>query len=53
MNLNSAYQVVRHVRPLHTEQISEEGSHTYRLKLNITDEIPENNQASAVVQISG
>lgn len=41
----------RHVRPLRTEQISEEGSHTYRLKLNVTDEIPENNQASAIVQI--
>ena len=41
----------RHVRPLLTEQISEEGSHTYRLKLNVTDEIPENNQADAVVQI--
>ena len=41
----------RHVRPLRTEQISEEGSHTYRLKLNVTDEIPENNQAAAVVQI--
>ena len=41
----------RHVRPLLTEQISEEGSHTYRLKLNVTDEIPENNQAAAVVQI--
>lgn len=41
----------RHVRSLLTEQISEEGSHTYRLKLNVTDEIPENNQAAAVVQI--
>ncbi len=41
----------RHVRPLRTEQISEEGSHTYRLKLNVTDEIPENNQADAVVRI--
>lgn len=41
----------RHVRPLLTEQISEEGSHTYRLKLNVTDEIPENNQADAVVRI--
>ena len=41
----------RHVRSLRTEQISEEGSHTYRLKLNVTDEIPENNQASSVVQI--
>ena len=41
----------RHVRSLLTQQISEEGSRTYRLKLNIIDEIPENNQASAVVQI--
>ena len=41
----------RHVRPLLTEQISEEGSHTYRLKLNVIDEIPENNQADAVVRI--
>ena len=41
----------RHVRSLLTDQISEEGSHTYRLKLNVTDEIPENNQADAVVQI--
>ena len=41
----------RHVRPLRTQQISEEGSRTYRLKLNVTDEIPENNQADAVVQI--
>ena len=40
-----------HVRPLLTQQISEESSRTYRLKLNVTDEIPENNQASAVVQI--
>ena len=41
----------RHVRFLRTQQISEEGSHAYRLKLNLIDEIPENNQASAVVQI--
>ncbi len=41
----------RHVRPLLTEQISEAGSHTYRLKLNVTDEIPENNQVDAAVQI--
>ena len=41
----------RHVLPLPTQQISEEGSHTYRLKLNVTDEIPENNQAYATVQI--
>lgn len=41
----------RHVYPLLTQQITEEGSRTYRLKLNVTDEIPENNQASAVVQI--
>ena len=41
----------RHVRPLGTQRLSEEGSHTYRLKLNVTDEIPENNQANAVVQI--
>ena len=40
-----------HVLPLPTQQISEEGSHTYRLKLNVTDEIPENNQAYATVQI--
>ena len=37
--------------PYPTQQISEEGSHTYRLKLNVTDEIPENNQAYATVQI--
>ena len=41
----------RHVYPLLTQQITEEGSRTYRLKLNVTDEIPENNQASAIVQI--
>ena len=41
----------RHVRPLLTQQIFEEGVHTYRLKLNVTDEIPENNQANAIVQI--
>ncbi len=41
----------RHVRPLLTQQISEEGIHAYRLKLNLIDEIPENNQADAVVQI--
>ncbi len=41
----------RHVRSLITEQISEEGSHAYRLKLDVLDEIPENNQADAVVQI--
>ena len=41
----------RHVRPLLTEQISEEGRHTYRLKLNVTDAIPENNQVDAVVRI--
>ena len=41
----------RHVRFLITEQISEEGSHTYRLKLNVLDDIPENNQSDAVVQI--
>lgn len=41
----------RYVYPLLTQQITEEGSRTYRLKLNVTDEIPENNRASAVVQI--
>ena len=41
----------RHVRALTTEQIGEEGNRTYRLKLDIIDEIPENNQADAVVQI--
>ena len=41
----------RHVRSLLPQQLSEEGSRTYRLKLNVTDEIPENNQTDAVVQI--
>lgn len=41
----------RHIRSLLTQQISEEGIHTYRLKLNLTDEIPENNQADGIVQI--
>ena len=41
----------RHIRSLITEQITEEGVHTYRLKLNVLDEIPENNRADAVVKI--
>ena len=51
MNLNGHLSSGRHVRPLLTQQILEEGVHTYRLKLNVTDEIPENNQANAIVQI--
>ena len=33
--------------------VSEEGSHRYELKLNVTDEILENNQGYAVVQVQG
>ena len=33
--------------------VSEEGNHRYELKLNVTDEILENNQGYAVVQVQG
>lgn len=41
----------RNVLTLPTQQVSENRPHTYQLKLNVRDEIPENNQAYAVVQI--
>ena len=41
----------RNVLALPTQQVSEDRPHTYHLKLNIIDEILENNQASGVVQI--
>ena len=41
----------RNVFTLPTQQVSEDRPHTYHLKLNIIDEILENNQASGVVQI--
>lgn len=41
----------RNVLSLPTQQIIEEGTYRYELKLNITDEIPENNQGYGVVKI--
>lgn len=41
----------RHVLSLPMQQISEEGNYRYELKLNVTDEIPENNQGYGVVKI--
>ncbi len=38
---------------LPAQQLSEEGIHTYQLKLNVTDEIPENNSAYEVVKVQG
>ena len=40
-----------HVLPFVMQPISEEGNHRYQLKLNVTDEIPENNQGYDVVTI--
>ena len=37
--------------PLTMESISEEGNHRYQLTLNVTDEIPENNQGYGVATI--
>ena len=41
----------RHVLELPVQQVSEEGIHTYQLKLNVSDAIPENNHAYGVVKI--
>ena len=41
----------RNVLPLPMQQISEAGNYRYELKLNVTDEIPENNQGYGVVKI--
>ena len=40
-----------HPLSLTPEQFLEEGTHRYTLKLNVTDEIPENNQGHGVVTI--
>ena len=40
-----------HLLSLTTEQSLEEGNHRYTLRLNVTDEIPENNQGHGVVTI--
>ena len=40
-----------HPLSLTTEQSSEEGNHRYTLRLDVTDEIPENNQGHTVVTI--
>ena len=40
-----------HSLPLTIEPVSEEGNHRYQLTLNVTDEIPENNQGYGVVTI--
>ena len=41
----------RHVLELPVQQVREEGIHTYQLKLNVSDAIPENNHAYGVVKI--
>ncbi len=41
----------RNVLTLPTQQVSEDLPHTYQLKLNVSDEILENNQAYGLVQI--
>ena len=41
----------RNVLSLPSQQISEEGNYRYELKLNVIDEIPENNQGYGVVKI--
>ena len=41
----------KNVLTLPTQQVSEDQPHTYQLKLNVIDEILENNQAYGVVQI--
>ena len=41
----------RNVLSLPTQQISEAGNYRYELKLNVTDEIPENNRGYGVVKI--
>ena len=41
----------RNVLPLPMQQIIEEGNYRYELKLNVTDEIPENNQGYGVVKV--
>ena len=42
-----------HAIPITVPPVSEEGNHRYELKLNVTDEILENNQGYAVVKIQG
>ncbi len=41
----------RHVLELPVQQVKAEGIHTYHLKLNLSDAIPENNHAYGVVKI--
>lgn len=41
----------RHVLELPVQQVHEEGVHTYQLKLNVSDAVPENNHAYSVVRI--
>ena len=42
-----------HAIPITVPAVSEEGNHRYELKLNVTDEILENNQGYAVVKVQG
>ena len=42
-----------HAIPITVPLLSEEGNHRYELKLNVTDEILENNQGYAVVKVQG
>ena len=42
-----------HAIPITVPPVSEEGNHRYELKLNVTDEILENNQGYAVVKVKG
>ena len=43
----------KHVMPLAVPPISEEGNHRYELRLELTDEIPENNRGYGVVKVQG
>lgn len=50
-DLEFALQKGRNVLALPTQKVFEDRPHTYQLKLNVSDEILENNQAYGVVQI--
>ncbi len=50
-DLEFALQKGRNVLALPTQKVFEDRPHTYQLKLNVRDEILENNQAHGVVQI--
>lgn len=50
-DLEFALQKGRNVLTLPTQKVFEDRPHTYQLKLNVSDEILENNQAYGVVQI--